>query len=142
MKNFFTSLLKTKESSSIFENIFFGITIFLAPIAFLFMKLSGIASVQGLIFTGMVWLGLLCILLLVVLRGKFILPRKYSSYSILALISYTIFQVVAFSSVYFSFGTTSSFIDHPLFFVSLLIFVVIISLLSRGYSFLRQCLFL
>lgn len=143
MKQFFTSLFQYKKDSEqgVFKNIFFAIVLFIAPISFLLLELSGISSVSVLFFTGIVWLGLLYILIKVIIQGKFVLPKRYSFYSIIAIISYVIFQVIVFSSVYFSFGTTSSLLDHPLVFVSLFLFVVMVGLVSAGYSLLRSFLF-
>jgi tetratricopeptide (TPR) repeat protein len=143
MKQFFISLFQSKKDSeqSLFGNIFLGIILFIAPISFLLLKLSGISSLPGLLFTGIVWSGLLYLLIMVIVQGKFLLPKRYSFYSIIAIIFYTIFQVVAFSSVHFSFGTTASLLDHPLMIVSLFMFVVIVGLVSVGHSFLRSFLY-
>ncbi|MCF7831674.1 MAG: hypothetical protein K9M36_02185 [Candidatus Pacebacteria bacterium] len=143
MKQFFTSLFQYKKDSeqNLCKNIFLAIILFIAPISFLLLVVSGISSIPGLFFTGIVWLGLLYILIMVIIQGKFVLPKRYSFYSIIAIISYVIFQVVAFSSVHFSFGTTPSLLDHPLVFVSLFLFIVMVGLVSAGYSFLRSFLF-
>jgi tetratricopeptide (TPR) repeat protein len=143
MKQFFVSLFQSnKESKSdLLGKIFLSITILLVPVSFILVKIIGITSIQGLLFTGIVWIGLLVLLISLIIRGKFVLPKRYSLYVILALISYVVFQVIAFSSVHFSFGTTSSFLDHPLFVISLFLFVVILSLMSVGYVFLQRALF-
>jgi|GEM_PF-3533427 len=144
MKQFFSSLFQFKKytQGNMFEIIFLCIVLFIAPISFILLKLVGISSVQGLLFTGIVWLGLLYLLLSVIIQGKFLIPKKYSLYSILGIILYTLFQVITFSSVSFSFGTTSSLLDHPLIFITFFIFTLIVGVVSSGQSFLRRFFFI